>query len=317
LSNLLNTARLVKIGIQRLVLEGASTWPGNVTRNQRRFGSKRLGAIEYAVLRTCVSPDEPSPRVALIETRIEQLSRQPRSSATERRRYLDRRRLFAWDAWAQAAMSAEDLEILVSGLLAWRTGKNLVDALAAVDAGGPPFFGEQQGAWPKRLGQIIQFPSAKELREVVSPQKADLLAAGLQSSMRQACDDLLAIGSLVPWDIRDAMMSYKHGLLWLVPASCPIQTDAIGLGRLREAGDSSFVIARHARTGNLFAGSEDDLNAALGATRVTSELRHFVAEAVVSEVESWHGKWGIALYGDTAEDPAQRSAAAAALAVVA
>jgi len=314
LSNILNTARLVNLGIQRLVLEGGSTWTGNVGRDQRRFGSKRLGPIGYALLRTCVSTGERSPRVALIETRIEQLSAQPRSNASERIRLLDLRRLFVWDAWAQAAMGAEDLEILISGLKAWRAGKSLVDALSLVDARGPVFFGEQQGEWSKRLGEIVRFPMAKDLASFMSAARADLLAAGLRDSMRQACDDFLAVESLVPWDIRDAMLSFKHGMLWLVPAIAPLQTDAIGLSRLVGAGQSSFVIWSRAKTGTLFAGSDDDLRRALEVTRVSSDLRHFVAEAVVTEVESRSGRWGIALYGDTAEDPAQRLAAAEALA---
>jgi len=227
---------------------------------------------------------------------------------------LDLRRLFSWDAWAQAAMGAEDLEILVSGLQGWRSGKSLVDALSVVDARGPAFFAELQGEWSERLGEIIRFPDAKDLAAFIPPAKADLLAAGLRGSVQQACDDFLAVESLVPWDIRDAMLSYKHGLLWIVPASAPLQTDAIGLGRLENAGGSSFVIWRRTKIGTLFEGSDHDLNAALEVTKVSSGLRRFVAEAVVTEVESRGGRWGIALYGDTADDPAQRTAADSALA---
>jgi len=213
-------------------------------------------------------------------------------------------------------MGAEDLEILVSGLQGWRAGKDLIDALSLVDARGPAFFGELQGEWSKRLAEIIRFPGSTDLRAIMVPAKADLLAAGLRDSVRQACDDFLAVESLVPWDIRDAMLSFKHGLLWLVPASAPLETDAIGLGRIDKGSQSSFVIWRRGKIGTLFAGSDEDLSTALEVTKVSSGLRRFVAEAVVTEVESRSGKWGIALYGETADDPAQRSAAAEGLAAM-
>lgn len=205
-------------------------------------------------MRTCVSIDNPPARVALIQSRIQHLSAQSRSNSAERVRYLDLRRLFAWDAWAQAAMGAEDLEILVSGLQGWRAGKDLIDALQLVDARGPAFFGELQGEWSKRLAEIIRFPGPADLRAIMVPAKADLLVAGLRDSVRQACDDFLAVESLVPWDIRDAMLSFKHGLLWLVPASAPIETDAIGLTRIDKGRESSFVIWRRGKIGTLFGG---------------------------------------------------------------
>jgi len=309
LSNIVNTSSAVNLRFGHLALGGEETWPGHVDRAIRRRAATRLGALAYAVIRTRTSDQGREPRAELVRQRIEQLAihvPSPRAQPAERAAYVRRRRLATWDTWAQAAMAAEDLDIVLKALVAWRSHGDLFHELTTVGARGPGFFGSRGGSWTERLSGILRLPRSDDLATCLSGAEAQLLAAGLDLSVREASADLHALESTIPWDVRDAMMRYKHGFTWIIPASTPITTDADGLKRLRTSHETGFVVWTGYRSGILFGCSDEEIAAALEATRLASGLEQFVCEAVLTESESKQGAWGVALYGESASDAAQR-----------
>lgn len=309
LSNIVNTSSAVNVSFEHIALGGDETWPGHVDRAIRRRATTRLGALAYAVIRTRTSNQGREPRTDLVRERIEQLALQapgPRAQPVERAAHVRRRRLATWDAWAQAAMAAEDLEILIRALIAWRSRKDLFDELTRVGARGPGFFGPRGGSWTERLSNILRLPRSGDLTSCFSTPEAQLLETGLDMSVREASADLHALESTIPWDVREAMMRYKHGFTWIIPAATPLETDADGLRRVRASDEASFVVWTGYRSGIILTCSNEELAAALEATKLASGLEQFVCEAVLTECESKQGAWGLALYGESASDIAQR-----------
>ena len=250
-------------------------------------------------------------RVELIERRIEELSRVPvtdgRASPGDQSAYRRARRLTSWDVWAHAAMAAEDLEIMLTGLLEWRSrGGDTFAWCRSVDARGPGFFEGRIESWPRRLPRIVHLPTAADLLAVLNQAEADLFAGGLANSIREAADDLYALAAVVPWDVRLAMMPYKHGFRWLIPSAAPIATDARGREILRSAPDAAFIVDTTDRSGMIFTASDEEIQAAHLAAQFSTTLETFVVGAVLSEAENRVGLWGVALYGDSAADTAQQ-----------
>lgn len=311
LSNIVNTSRSVNPHFEHLALGGNESWPGRVDRTIRRRAARRLGALGYAVLLTRTSDDGRDARSELVASRIDQLAATvvPKPTPAERSTHVRRRRITTWDAWAQAAMAAEDLEILLTALTEWRSNKDLFDALAKVEAQGPTFFQRPTKEWSQRLRVIATLPRAGDLLPILTAPQAALLEAGLGNSVREASDDLYALASLVPWDVRLAMMRYKHGFTWLIPAIAPFATDPVGLTRLKAAPDTAFVVRTGHGSGLIFTCTDEEIAAALAATRLACGLDRFVCRAVLSEAESSQGTWGVALYGESAADEAQRALA--------
>lgn len=312
LSKIVNTSPTVNLHFEHLALGGSSSWPGAVERAIRRRAARRLGPLGYAALLTRGSDDGASPRVELVRSRIEQLAGSfppPRATAAERAAQTRRRRLVTWDVLAHAAMAAEDLEILLAALARWRSGQDLFELFSLVEARGPVFFETPTSEWPKRLRLIARFPSATELAPPLTAAEATLLESGLQNSVREASDDLYALASVVPWDVRLAMMPYKHGFTWLIPSVAPLTTDPIGLRRIEAAPEAAFIVRTGHQKGLIFTCGDDELTAALEACKLASDLEQFVCRAVLSESESKGGQWGVALYGESAADVAQRTLA--------
>lgn len=281
-----------------------------VDRAIRRRAAGRLGNLGYALLRSRTSEGFGG-RVELVRSRIEQLDRlnvpDRRASPEVQRTYRRVRRLTAWDVWAQAAMAAEDLEIMLTALLDWReSGGDVFARCRSVAARGPGFFVGLTESWPDRLPRIARVPTAEGLLGVLNVAEANLLATGLSNSLREAVDDLYAVASFVPWDVRSAMMPYKHGFRWIIPSLAPIATDRRGREALLSAPDTAFVVDTTDRAAMIFTASDDEIQAALLATEFSVALESFVVSTVLSETESRAGDWGIALYGDSAEDAAQQ-----------
>lgn len=320
LSNVVNTNPAVNHEFQHLQLGGGVDSSAAVDRAIRRRAAGRVGALGYAMLRAKVS-SEGGGRVELISRRIDELSRvvvpDRRASPRDRSAYRRARRLTSWDVWAQAALAAEDLEIMLTGLLEWRSrGGDAFAWCRSVEARGPGFFEGRIESWPTRLSRIVHLPTAADLLAVLSQAEASLLAGGLANSIREAADNLYALATVVPWDVRLAMMSYKHGFRWLIPAAAPIATDGRGREILRSAPDTAFIVDTTDRSGMLFTASDQEIHAAHAAAQFSTTLETFVIDAILTEAENRAGLWGVALYGDSAADAAQQQLLARVVALI-
>jgi len=288
------------VNLERLSLTGNVVWTADLEPSVRRRARQRLGTLGYAALRTFVEGTA-AHRLDLASAHYALAQVVPAGVARQRAR-----RLALWDLWAQAAMAAEDLELLLRALAGWREGENFFDALVLTRGiGGPEYFSVLPATWRDRLRRIVRLPSADQLRAHLTIPEAGLLVDGLLQSFTQVVDDLQGVGPLTPWDLRDALLRYKHGFAWILPEVAPLDTDNLGHERLQRAvARGGFVLWTRKNSGVATSCSDEDLAGAVAITKHCTQLHLFLAQAVLSEVEAKDEPWGVALYGDAAADSA-------------
>lgn len=205
-------------------------------------------------------------------------------------------------------MGAEDVEILIKAISTWRnaTGSDLFRALTQTDVRGPTYLAATKGGALPGIASAVRVPSPEQLEAVgLTPPEAELLQAGITASVLAAEDDVIAMGSAIPWSVRDAMIRYKHGFSWIAPEAVLVRTDSESAALLEQREPTRILIPVTTESGVLFDADEIGMTQAREALELATDLLDFIATMFVTEMESAAGEWGVGLYGDARLDAAQ------------
>lgn len=280
---------------QAVSLRGDQWWDPGLPRHLRRRGARALGPLGYAFL--LGRSAEEHHRLTLIEG-DRTLAAAPAASAHHRR-------LVAWDAVSQAALAAEDLEMLITAGERWQSDqrRDFFREFSAVDAAGPAYFQISPLGWQLRLARTIALPSKQALRACLSAPQATLLLGGMENSVKQATDDLDVVANQITAPIRGAMLRYKHGFASFPLEHVAVPTDSFGAGRMAAASNGFLVWTRQS-TALVFEGTLAEIERARAMATAIARLDHFICDLLLTQAGHPQARWGVGLYGTSAVDAA-------------
>jgi hypothetical protein len=214
------------------------------------------------------------------------------------------RRAYGWDMWAQAAFAAEDLEMLITGLEAWRAqGGDAFPFIRDVDARGSEFFDREVAEWDTRIRALLRGPSRGQLEAVIDPAEASQFAAALEGSVAESAVALQSVARRIPWLGRQTTVRYKHGFLWFLPNAAPLPTNDVGYPVVKEAADGAgFLVLASENSAVVFTCSDQELSEAEDAIELCVALCQYITSTIVTEAENRAGPWGVGLFGSAADD---------------